>query len=61
MKIIVGCLYLEIIGFILLSLNDTLLVIGYYYSTVPWYHKQDRVNTGTDGSDKKLFKKPEMI
>ena len=28
MKIIVGCLYLEIIGFILLSLNDTLLLLN---------------------------------
>ena len=28
MKIIVGCLYLEIIGFILLSLDDTLLLLN---------------------------------
>ena len=33
-------------------------MIPYYYSTVPWYHKQGRVNT--DGSDKKVFQKPEM-
>ena len=28
-------------------------MIAYYYSTVPWYHEQGRMNTDMDGSDKK--------
>ena len=30
-------------------------MIPYYYSTVPCYHKQDRVNTDMDGPDKNIL------